>query len=85
MSRRAGLKTLRHGWQDPDYRKSSKPKLVAVPKTPEQLAADKKFMDDYLDRMGCNTPALNRIKDMEARVAVEGDTDLNHDNIEAGQ
>lgn len=29
--------------------------------------------------------ALNKIVDREARVAVEGDTDLNHDNVEAAE
>ncbi|KFC62741.1 hypothetical protein FF80_03308 [Devosia sp. LC5] len=29
--------------------------------------------------------ALQRLKDREARVAVEGDTDLNHDNVEAAE
>jgi hypothetical protein len=84
MSRRAGLKTLRHGWQDPFYR----PKQQAAPQapmTPEQKARHEQLIADFLDRAGCNSPALNRIKDMEARVAVEGDTDLNHDNIEAAE
>ena len=29
--------------------------------------------------------ATDKIRDWEARIAVEGDTDLNHDNIEAAE
>jgi hypothetical protein len=84
MSRIAGLKTLRHAWQDTDYRPKPKAPLPQ-PKTPEQLAAEDRRIAEFLERSGCNRPALNKIIDREARVAVEGDTDLNHDNIEAAE
>lgn len=84
MSRRAGLKTLRHGWQDPFYRPKQKaPQLQQT--TPESLAATDRMIADFLERTGCNSRGLTKLVDREARVAVEGDTDFNHDNIEAAE
>ncbi|WP_108397590.1 hypothetical protein [Devosia submarina] len=59
----------------------------------EDLAQWRKDFDKFgpakaremLEQRRDGRAALNRIKDMEARVAVEGDTDLNHDNIEAAE
>lgn len=60
--------------------------------TPEELEAKRQANDDQIaaifaeadrkDRERRSQRGLTRIVDAEARVAVEGDTDLNHDNLE---
>lgn len=55
------------------------------PRTDEEKAQDQKKIDDFIRKQGWNnpaTPALGKLVDREARVAVEGDTDANHDNLE---
>lgn len=39
----------------------------------------------YRDQRDAKTRAITKIEDRKARIAVEGDTDLNHDNVEAAE
>jgi len=63
------------------------PRVLELPPTEEQLQQRQKLMDDYVEQAGWNKPRdpLAKLKDREARVAVEGDTDMNHDNVEAAE
>jgi hypothetical protein len=63
-------------------------KAQPVPRTPEQIAASEKLYQDFIEEKGWNkstTQSQEKIADREARVAIEGDTDLNHDNVEAAE
>lgn len=51
----------------------------------EVFAAGNGAYRDLLDEREAQARALTKIADREARVAVEGDTDLNHDNVEAAE
>lgn len=81
-----GLRKVGGGWKDPFYR--ARPKPVLVMPTPEEVAQrradNERFTQRMLAEMGANS-GVNKLKDIEARTAVEGDTDLNHDNIEAAE
>lgn len=80
------------GAYSPNYRPGIKrdrqARIDATARTPEQKAASIALVDGICAAMEL-TPAAeratNKIKDREARVAVEGDTDLNHDNVEAAE
>lgn len=65
-----------------------------VPLTEEQkqaqLEAAERSTARFLEAMNARFAqngqrALEKLVDREARVAVEGDTDLNHDNLEGGE
>lgn len=82
------------GAYGPTYRQDSKSRkheatMKVNQQTPEQKASWDKIMNDMEARW--NAPAdpqqraLEKVKDREARFAVEGDTDLNHDNVEAAE
>ena len=71
--------------------KPGRPRPALVIPTPEEAAAKRaasdKLMADFIEKAGWNKPRdpLAKLKDREARVAVEGDTDLNHDNVEGAE
>lgn len=50
----------------------------------ERQARNDKLLADFIEKAGWNKPrdTFGKIIDREARVAVEGDTDSNHDNLE---
>lgn len=81
-----GLRKVGGGWKGPFSR--ARPKPVSVVPTPEEVAQriadNERFTQRMLSELGANR-GLDKIKDREARIAVEGDTDLNHDNIEAAE
>lgn len=75
----------------PNYRPGSKKdkheRSFINTRTPEQKAASIALVDGIVASME-RTPAergIEKLKDREARVAVEGDTDMNHDNVEAAE
>lgn len=87
------------GWKDPDYRKpTAQPVRRVTPEQAaattefyrgirEQLQRDSAESIAAWEaryRPAAENAATRKIKDMEARVAVEGNTDGNHDNVEAG-
>lgn len=81
-----GLRKVGSGWKGPFYR--ARPKPVPVMPTAEEVAQrmadNERFTQRMLSELRANR-GLDKIKDREARIAVEGDTDLNHDNIEAAE
>ncbi|QDZ10555.1 hypothetical protein [Devosia ginsengisoli] len=70
-------------WDRPRIKRSA-----PAPLTAEQVEENGRKSDELIARFfethGVNT-GLEKIKDREARTAVEGDTDLNHDNVEAAE
>ena len=88
-----GLRKSSGGYKHPLYARPAKRKVSVVPTlTPEEIAEKRAksdaFIADFVERAGWNkpaTPAQAKVADREARVAVEGDTDLNHDNVEAAE
>lgn len=88
----SGLRKSSGGYKHPLYARPAKRKVSVVPSlTPEEIAEKRAksdaFIAEFMERAGWNkpSPALEKIADREARVAVEGDTDLNHDNVEAAE
>lgn len=77
-----GLRKMTHGWKDPLWRPPVKREQPPV--TDEHRAKIQKLNDDFIEKAGWNKPRdpLEKIEDRKARDAVEGDTDLNHDNVE---
>lgn len=81
-TRTAGLRAIRQGWKDPFYRAPVKP--VYVPPTNEEIAERQRQNEALMARVFAEADQRHpKIVDREARVAVAGDTDLNHDNVEA--
>jgi len=78
-----GITTDRRSWKIYDR----KPRVAFVPVSPEVKARTGALMDEALERIasGRSLRGMEKIKDREARVAVEGDTDGNHDNFEPAQ
>lgn len=70
----AGLKSSRVGWKNPLYSRPRVAKTYPSPSEEEQRRRQEQ-MDGF----------LTMIRDREARVAVEGDTDGNHDNFEPAE
>lgn len=75
----AGLKTSRGGWCHPLYARSKRATPPVAAFTPEEIAARRAAVELDTEKF------LARIADREARIAVEGDTDMNHDNVEAAE
>jgi len=77
-----------YAWDRPRIKRATP---APVSKSPEQLAEERAKSDaaiaEFIEQAGWNKPrdALGKIIDREARVAVEGDTDLNHDNVEGAE
>lgn len=68
---------------DPFYK--GKPKRPASPRlTDEEIAARRAANDAFIAAF-FESRGMTILKDREARVAVEGDTDLNHDNVEPAE
>lgn len=65
-----------------------RPKRAVVIPTPEEIkrrtAENERFVQRMLAEMEANR-GLGLVKNQEARMAVEGNTDLNHDNVEADE
>ena len=96
-----GLRKVAGGWNDPFRRKSRlKSVAPAAPaRTPEEIEAafeaKRIETDEFIRRSTADfnsyveqvrqSKALAKIVDAEARVAIEGDTDLNHDNVEGAE
>ena len=94
----SGLRKLGGRWMDPNYRKPMK-RAAPKPMTTEEVEAYRNRTDiemaAFIERQSADfdayvervrqSQALARIVDSEARVSVEGDTDLNHDNVEAAE
>lgn len=58
------------------------PKWGVKPEDMDLFINDSQAYRQLLDRREAQSRGLTKIVDAEARVAVEGDTDLNHDNLE---
>lgn len=81
----AGLRIARGGYMHPLYlhRRSGAAQAEVV--SEEQAARRREDNERFAARMVAEMEAsrgLSKLVDREARAAVEGDTDLNHDNIE---
>ena len=83
-----GLKTVTNALRHPLYTPRGLKRRVPPPPTEaeiaERRAAGDREAEAMLVRMAANF-GHPKVVDREARVAVEGDTDLNHDNVEAAQ
>jgi len=75
----AGLKTSRGGYRHPLYARTKRAKPPVVWPSADETAVRKDAADRDTERF------LALLADREARIAVEGDTDLNHDNVEAAE
>jgi len=82
-------------WKNPlYYRPKAKPRPQPV-LSEEERAAQKARMDKIIEdfvaaanasvKRPANTSPLEKIIDQDARKVVEGDTDLNHDDLEGGE
>lgn len=90
-----GLRKSRGDYMHPLY--ASKPKPAAAPVkvySPEEVERLRAIRDAEADAFIARQSAKYRqpltdthpkVADRAARVAVEGDTDLNHDNVEAAE
>lgn len=82
MVRTNGIRKVGGGWKDPFYKPRTKASRPA--RTQEEIAADEKRMQDFIEAQGWNKPAepqqraLEKIVDADARRAVEGDSAI-HD------
>ena len=81
----SGLRKAAGGWRNPlDKRREP---IQQPQRSPEDAAATREFyrkLREDLIRQQSN-PSLDKVVDSYARVAVEGDTDMNHDNVEAAE
>lgn len=80
----AGLRKARGDYMNPLYRRPAKAP-AAVVASEEEISRRREDNARFEARMISEMEAsrgLGRLVDREARAAVEGDTDLNHDNIE---
>lgn len=59
-------------------------KLLTEEEIQQRREDNDRFCERMLREMGANK-GLSLVKNREARIAVEGDTDLNHDNVEAAE
>jgi len=80
----AGLRKVRGDWANPLFAKPrAKPPVFL---TGEQRAAYEERLAEleagWSRPVEPQTRAIEKIVDREARIAVEGDTDSNHDNME---
>jgi hypothetical protein len=84
-----GVRTVKSAWRNPLY--APKPRISGTRPTivvTDEVAAERRAASDRLvARMlsDMENAATRRIADRDARIAVEGDTDLNHDNVEAAE
>jgi hypothetical protein len=94
----AGLKTVRSDWANPFWRRPNSAPATRERTPEEKAAYDAIMAkaENHFNRplepgeRGYKGPvdeppqqrALSKIVDREARIAVEGDTDSNHDNLE---
>lgn len=97
----AGLKAIRTDWANPFFRKPKVKATTPerTPEQRAAYEATMAKIDAHFNRplepgeRGYAGPAeanpqqraLTKLVDREARIAVEGDTDSNHDNIEAAE
>lgn len=85
MTRTAGLRTHKQGWKDRSlYRPRHTPSAVINFSEEEREAQNAALIEAMTARLNPanGQQALNKLVDREARISVEGDTDLNHDNLE---
>ncbi|HEV7345509.1 MAG TPA: hypothetical protein VGN60_07735 [Devosia sp.] len=92
MARTAGLRVDGQGWKSSFYPRPAKPSVGPIP-TPEEAAERNRKTDELIARIfqengvavDNENDATRKLKDREARASVEGDTDLNHDNVEGAE
>ena len=91
MAGTPGLRKITPGWKDDSIYPRKKRRPAFVPLTEEQKQAQleaaerstARFLADMNARFAQNGQrSLEKLVDRTARDAVEGDTDLNHDNLE---
>jgi hypothetical protein len=88
MAGTRGLRTYVGGsWRNPLYARAKKTPVPIPQRSAEEIEASTQRFLAMIDqrRQSNGQKALEKLVDREARTVVEGDTDLNHDNLEGGE